>query len=49
MPIEGVTIDWWAPPSGASETPLGVPTRIDCPPAYMPNDQGSSARPTKGS
>ena len=33
MPIEGVTIDWWAPPSGASETPLGVPIRIDCPPA----------------
>ncbi len=42
-------IDWCAPPSGASVTPDGVATRIDWPPAYMPNDQGSSARVTKGS
>ena len=32
-PIEGVMIDWCAPPSGASVTPDGVPTRIDCAPA----------------
>ena len=32
-PIDGVVIDWCAPPSGASVTPDGVPTRIDCPPA----------------
>ena len=48
-PIEGVVIDWWAPPSGASDTPDGVPTRIDWPPAYIPNAHGSSARATKGS
>ena len=24
-PIEGVIVDWWAPPSGASVTPDGVP------------------------
>ena len=42
-------IDWCAPPSGASVTPDGVPTRIDWPPAYIPNDHGSSARPTNGS
>ena len=29
----GVVIDWCAPPSGASVTPDGVPTRIDWPPA----------------
>ena len=49
IPTDGVMIDWWAPPSGASVTPDGVPTRIDWPPAYMPNDHGSSARLTKGS
>ena len=32
-PTDGVMIDWCAPPSGASVTPDGVPTRIDCPPA----------------
>ena len=32
-PIDGVMIDWCAPPSGARVTPDGVPTRIDCPPA----------------
>ena len=32
-PIDGVMTDWCAPPSGPSVTPLGVPTRIDCPPA----------------
>jgi hypothetical protein len=32
-PTDGVEIDWCAPPSGASVTPDGVPTRIDCPPA----------------
>jgi len=32
-PMDGVLMDWWAPPSGASVTPDGVPTRIDCPPA----------------
>ena len=32
-PTDGVVIDWWAPPSGASVTPDGVPTRIDWPPA----------------
>src|SRR3954452_903991 len=47
--MDGVLIDWCAPPSGASVTPDGVPTRIDCPPAYMPNDHGSSARSTNGS
>ena len=26
MPIDGVMVDWWAPPSGASVTPDGVPT-----------------------
>jgi hypothetical protein len=26
MPMEGVMVDWCAPPSGASETPDGVPT-----------------------
>ncbi len=31
--LDGVTIDWWAPPSGASDTPDGVPIRIDWPPA----------------
>ncbi len=34
MPALGVLIDWWAPPSGASEMPEGVPTRMDCPPLY---------------
>ena len=29
-PTDGVMIDWCAPPSGASVTPDGVPTRIDC-------------------
>ena len=48
-PTEGVVIDWWAPPSGASVTPDGVPTRIDWAPAYIPNDHGSSARLTNGS
>ena len=46
---DGVVIDWCAPPSGASVTPDGVPTRIDCPPAYMPKDHGSSARLRNGS
>ena len=32
-PTDGVMIDWCAPPSGASVTPDGVPTRIDWPPA----------------
>jgi hypothetical protein len=27
MPISGVPIDWWAPPSGASVVPDGVATR----------------------
>ena len=27
IPISGVAIDWWAPPSGASVTPDGVATR----------------------
>ena len=26
MPSDGVTVDWWAPPSGARLTPDGVPT-----------------------
>ena len=33
IPIDGVMTDWCAPPSGPSVTPLGVPTRIDWPPA----------------
>src|SRR5699024_120784 len=49
IPVDGVVIDWWAPPSGASVTPEGVPTRIDWPPAYMPKVHGSSARLTNGS
>ena len=48
-PIEGVVIDWCAPPSGARVTPEGVPTRIDCPPAYSPKLHGSRARATNGS
>jgi hypothetical protein len=32
-PMEGVVIDWCAPPSGARVTPDGVPTRMDWPPA----------------
>src|SRR4051794_29679602 len=47
--MDGVLMDWCAPPSAASVTPDGVPTRIDWPPAYIPNDHGSSARSTKGS
>ena len=39
-PTEGVLIDWWAPPSGASVTPDGVPTRIDCPPRIDPERPG---------
>ena len=35
-PIDGVVIDWCAPPSGASVTPDGVPTRIDWPPGVDP-------------
>ena len=27
MPRAGVTIDWWAPPSGASVIPDGLATR----------------------
>ena len=30
MPSDGVTVDWWAPPSGASDTPDGVPARMKC-------------------
>jgi len=29
MPSDGVTLDWWAPPSGASVTPDGVATRMN--------------------
>jgi len=28
MPMSGVAIDWWAPPSGASVTPDGVAARM---------------------
>ena len=29
MPSDGVTVDWWAPPSGASVMPDGVPARMN--------------------
>ena len=30
MPIEGVIVDWCAPPSGASDTPDGVAKNVVC-------------------
>jgi hypothetical protein len=29
MPSDGVTVDWWAPPSGLSVRPAGVPAKTN--------------------
>ena len=32
MPIDGVIVDWWAPPSRASVMPDGVPAKTNLEP-----------------
>src|SRR4029450_3002398 len=44
-PTDGVVIDWWAPPSPASVTPEGRPTRIGWPPRQMRNGPGRAPTP----
>ena len=39
MPIDGVIVDWCAPPSGASVTPDGVPAKMNLRPDVERVDQ----------
>ena len=49
MPISGVPIDWWAPPSGASVTPEGVATSEEAGALVAGVDQRIEAAAMNGS
>ena len=42
-PMDGVIVDWWAPPSGARVMPAGVPTTTKRDPGVEAVDQGVEA------